>query len=363
MSSPRLDDTAERVRLGNAGDVLPAARRAPLAFSTLDLPPAEQFAAWHESSAGTVDTAPLRDAAAGFPARREVWRFGPLALATMQAPAARLSRSLAQSRRNGLDHWMISVARRGERRIRSGDTCLMLSAGAVSVGSLDDVFVSDRSDIDWLCLFVPREVLPELGAALHASRDAPLDSAMGRLLAAYILQLAAEMPALGAAELPRVVESTRAMIAASIAPGAGTMAAARAPLEQVLISRIKALIRQHLRSAMLGPDRLAKLAGVSRSQLYRLFEPQGGVAHYIQTERLRAAARALGDAADTREIASIAEDVGFFDHSSFSRIFRREFGCSPREFRIAALAGQAFAPSRGAAEMRPRDHAELLRRL
>jgi AraC-like DNA-binding protein len=131
----------------------------------------------------------------------------------------------------------------------------------------------------------------------------------------------------------------------------------------VQVTRVRSLIRQQLRSAMLRPERLCRLAGVSRSQLYRLFEPLGGVARYIQAERLRAACRALADPMDARDIAAIAEDVGFFDHSSFSRVFRREYGCSPRDFRVAALAGQAVATTRGASAPRPASHAELLRRL
>lgn len=332
-------------------------------FSTLDLPRAQQFEAWRDSSAATIDTAPLLDPAAGFLARREAWALGSLAFATMQGPAVRLSRTALQARRGSFDHWMISIARHGERRVRSGDASVTLPAGLVSVSSLDEVFVSDRTDIDWLCLFVPREVVPELGSALYALRNRPLDTPMGRILAAYLQQLAAELPHLDASELPRVVEATRAMIAASIAPSADAMAAAKAPIEVMQISRIRALIHRHLGSAMLGPALLCRLAGMSRSRLYRLLVSQGGVAHYIQTERLRAASRALADPRDRRGIAEIAQDTGFFEHSTFSRTFRRAFGCTPREFRIAVLAGHVVPLMSATPESRLRDLADVLRRL
>ncbi|WP_372617359.1 helix-turn-helix domain-containing protein [Falsiroseomonas sp.] len=340
-----------------------ARRRQPLAFSTLDLPTRQQFEAWHESSAGTVDVTPTADPAAGFPAERELWALGPMALMTMRAPAARLSRSAAAARRSSLDHWMISIARRGERRIRTDESCLTIPAGVATISPLNEVFESERSDIDWLCLYLPRDLVPEIATALSASRGSPLDSSMGRVLSAFLVQLAAEVPYLGETEQARVVESTRAIIAASISPSAEAMAAAQAQLELVQLSRVKVIIRQHLRSAILTAERLSRLAGVSRSQLYRLFEHQGGVARYIQSERLRAACRALAAPEGGRDISAIAEDVGFFDPSAFSRAFRREFGVSPREFRAAALAGQAVVLRRGATKPAATDLADFLGRL
>ena len=115
-------------------------------------------------------------------------------------------------------------------------------------------------------------------------------------------------------------------------------------MEHLQLARIKRLIRSNLASATLGPARLCALGGLSRSALYRLFEPLGGVARCIQRERLLAAYRALTDPSDRRSIARLAEEVGFFEPSSFSRAFRGEFGTAPRELRAAALAGAAALP-------------------
>ena len=121
-------------------------------------------------------------------------------------------------------------------------------------------------------------------------------------------------------------------------------------------------VRKHLRTPTFGPTVLCRLVGMSRSNLYRLFEDTGGVARYIQRERLLEAHAVLTDPATTPSISAIAEDLCFADASSFSRTFKREFGHSPSEVRSAALAGLApSAMPRSPAPSAGADFGELIR--
>ncbi|WP_236656569.1 helix-turn-helix transcriptional regulator [Streptacidiphilus jiangxiensis] len=86
---------------------------------------------------------------------------------------------------------------------------------------------------------------------------------------------------------------------------------------------------------------------VSLSHLHRLFQQDGtSVAAWIRDQRLD---RARRDLVGTTSIGAIAVRWGFRDAAEFSRVFRREFGLAPREYRSAAQAsgvGPRGAPRR-----------------
>jgi AraC-like DNA-binding protein len=165
------------------------------------------------------------------------------------------------------------------------------------------------------------------------------------------------------ADISRLTTAVGAMIAAAVAPSAERVAVARGQIDVGRKERVRQAVRRHLRTPTLGPTNLCRLVGMSRSNLYRLFEDTGGVARYIQRERLLEAHAVLTDPATTESISAIAEDLCFADASSFSRTFKREFGHSPGEMRAATFAGLALpATPRGPVPSSARaDFSELLR--
>jgi len=78
---------------------------------------------------------------------------------------------------------------------------------------------------------------------------------------------------------------------------------------------------------------LAAQAGVSQSQLERRFQQLLGTSpgEYILRVRI-SASRAQLETTD-RTIADIAIGVGFYDHSHFTRTFKRMMSCSPKQYR------------------------------
>jgi AraC-like DNA-binding protein len=190
-------------------------------------------------------------------------------------------------------------------------------------------------------------------SARHTSRAAPRrlhDRCESRL------------PEVTETDFSGVTKALGAIVAAAAAPTAERAAAAKPQVDLSRKERVRQAVRRHLRTPTLEPKTLARLVGMSRSNLYRLLEREGVVARYIQCQRLLEAQTVLSDPAKAGSISAIAEDLCFPDASSFSRTFRREFGYSPGEAQSATLAGlQPPAIPRSRLISDPVDFAELLR--
>jgi AraC-like DNA-binding protein/mannose-6-phosphate isomerase-like protein (cupin superfamily) len=78
---------------------------------------------------------------------------------------------------------------------------------------------------------------------------------------------------------------------------------------------------------------LARHVGMSRTAFAARFRDAVGEPPHSHLTRVRLSQAAGHLATTSRTIASIARDVGYDNESSFSKAFRRHYGCSPGAFR------------------------------
>jgi AraC-like DNA-binding protein len=272
----------------------------------------------------------------GFEAEQAVWNLNSLVFTRASMPGAGYQRTWRHLTKDPIDHWCLVLVPADES---SG------TPEQFGIRSLAHPFVGEGSDSEVLALFIPRDLFRDCAGSLDAaSKDIPT-TGLGGLLRDYMRALDHRLPAIMAAEVPNVVEATRALIAACIIPNADRLATAQGAIEAALLERAREIVRANLTSSSFGPDEFCKILGVSRSHLYRLFEPLGGVGRYIQRQRLLKAYSALSDSKNATPITKIAENLGFCDAAGFSRAFKREFGHSPSDTRITALGGLSAAPN------------------
>ena len=316
----------------------------PITFSTAGLDPRHRFDAWCAEFSGINDILLPREDRVGFDASCTAWSLGAFTVASSRTPAMRMLRTRRHVARDGLDHWVLRVARRGVVQSRLGESRFETQARRLVLYSVADGFEGVWTAAEGVTLWIRRSAAPDLSAMLAARPPGLVEGAATGLLADLILSLPERLEAAAAAEAPALCEAIGGIISACLPqPGAPAPSAMReiwasASGNPLLHERVLRVVRENIASSRLTPDRIARAAGVSRTSLYRLMAAEGGVARFVQRVRLSLIHAALSDPTPPqRPIVALAEEYGFHDASAFSRAFRRTYGCTPSDIRAAAL--------------------------
>jgi AraC-like DNA-binding protein len=333
----------------------------PVSFSTVGLRRQDQFDAWRSFYEPLFDVVAHQPVGGGFAAEIDLWTVGRFGMSRTTAPPVHITRTRAHLRQDPVDHWVISYCARGAHSAITAGASVEVPARVPYLWSLGQEFVHERTHMERVQFLLARDAFGDIAPVLDAALGSALNTPLGLLLGDYMTALECRLPDLSEADFPRLRDAVGAMVSAAVAPTAERVAVARRQIDLGRMERVRQMVRRHLRTPNLGPKTLCRLVGMSRSNLYRLLEDKGGVAQYIQSQRLLEAHSILADPPNTQSITTLAEDFCFADASSFSRAFKREFGYRPSDARASARGGtRVGVPSR---LKRPKkfDFADLLR--
>lgn len=135
------------------------------------------------------------------------------------------------------------------------------------------------------------------------------------------------------AHIDNLIESRRRLqqhylgVAGLAAPPAAEQA------EDKFVLAIRQIVERHLDDYTFSVEKLCREAGMSTANLHRKLTALTGLSavRFIRHVRLSRAKEMLRDPANN--ITAIAMDTGFNDPSYFGRIFKQEFGITPKEWR------------------------------
>lgn len=333
-------------------------------FVTSPVPRIRQFEAWRTNLAPIFDIGSARDRRRGFIGRQITWDLGCFVFSHVTTDPLQFGSIPRHPHWEPLDHFILSVLLSGEAYTETPTGTFRCTVGVTQVHAMGRSFHGSLTASELLMLFVPRDFCPRVSQALSAAEFTTLEGGMARLFHDYMVGLANQLPFVRQADLPALVEATRAMILACVSPSADNVQTASHPIAVTLLDRAQKIIQSKLFDPTLGVQTLERELGVSRSRLYRMFEAFGGVKHYIQHRRLLDAHAALANPNDQRRILDLAEQRCFSDGTEFSRAFKREFGYSPTEVRIGRRSSFPCRQAPGLEESDPGSRlGTMLRRL
>ena len=310
----------------------PSARPARIAWDISSATDPDAFDAYREGLADLYATSEFAGGKPAFFNRNIAYQFGSTVFGQGHSTGQTFSRSATEIRRSGFDGISMFLDRAGLVGDIDGKS-VSSTGGAVHFRDLTRTSVSQMERIDLVVTVIPREIAPEwlLDPRMHGhSIDA--GSAAGRMLAAHLLSTAGMAQDLDHGDGLAAIDAALVLAQQSIG-AAGRMSpeqakAAHRTIRQMAID----VIERNLLSPELTADFVARSLGLSRSTLYRAFEPAGGVMVSIQRRRLaRAFVRLRVRQGRNPSVAQIAHDCGFSSESHFSRAFRDRYDISPGE--------------------------------
>jgi AraC-like DNA-binding protein len=280
----RRQSGSERIPLNHGGDFLAAS------FTTRQFPVVGQFTAWREFMSHVADISLVGGNEQAFEVDHRSWDLGGITLEQTFLPST-VERRWRHLPRSTNDHWCLVLAYGGrpERSTATGGR----SARLVSFRSLTKAFEGRAADRQVLTLYLPRDRFRKEANALDAAHGAVLSGWQAGLIEDHLAALARALPSVPRERLPELGVATAALVRACLAASTDHSAQAEKPIVAALRERARRIVRQNMGSSEFGPEMLGRLVSVSRSKLYRVFESSGGVARFIQHERLEEAHRRL----------------------------------------------------------------------
>ncbi|WP_202329333.1 helix-turn-helix domain-containing protein [Mesorhizobium sp. L-8-3] len=308
-------------------------------FSTESFRPHEQFDAWCAFSKGMADLEPDGPRSAGFLASSELYQLGSIFLSNYALPPMMVDYGSNVVRRSQLDHWCLAVVTRGSVAVDSDRKGFESKADDLVLYSYATPFVAKMEVAEYSSLFFSRDDFWDVADELDRASQLRVMGPLSQIIADFLLSVKDRAHMLTVTDAAAVTEAFGALVRAMVRQTPTTLEAARAPIAAIQFDRARRFIAENLKSPDLTPDMICARLGLSRRNLYYLFEKHGGVATFIKNRRLAACQHALAKSSERKLISSIAYEYGFTNATAFSRQFQARYGFRPSEVRSAYING------------------------
>jgi AraC-like DNA-binding protein len=296
-------------------------------FSTRNVPPEERHDLYRREVLKALDA---RDPEPGFSASITSLRLGGHAFYVTETGGQTMFRTPEMIAADGLDAYIVQFNIAGSHTGDFDGVRFSAGPGEVGICDLSRPMLLHSTAVKVLSTFLPRDqvkaVVPDI--ELHGM---VLDGNRAGLLIEHLTSVTRWFPQLIPETLPGITRATIELLGACLAMEAGR--ADFAVRESPVLLRARSYVEHNLLEPGLNPARISEALGVSRSTLYRLFEPLGGVTAYVWDRRLHLARAALLDPKRARRISEIAFQCGFSSEAHFSRSFRKAFNIRPSDLR------------------------------
>lgn len=240
-------------------------------------------------------------------------------------------RDEARIRVDDNDGVVVQLTETGGMSGAAGTTQFAAGPGAAVFVDRTRPFLNHSLDTRGIAIGVPRELLGATNArALHGK---VISGGAYGLLSDYAAWLTGAFTRMPLSAVERTEAALAAILIAAFQDDRRLDPAAAETVGVLAVDRVRRHIERHALTGPIDMKTIVAASGVSRSSLYRLMAPLGGVQNLIWMTRCEAALHALLNPAHRGRLADIATEFGFTSQAHFSRRFKDRFGFSPSNLR------------------------------
>lgn len=319
-------------------------------FDTRSVEPQERFAVWRDSINVVFDAKiDMRITPTRFHAQVDATALGQIVLGRITSETQSFERPPQKILTDGLDSYIVQVFTKGHCEVQDGRTVRQVRSG--------DIYIIDASAplqaVDYgfqtVSAVIPRNLLSRrlVSADGHHRRVIPRETALGKLLYGFILSLDANRADMtldeGLASIEPLLSLTESILNARSEQASVSLD--DAAIDFAVVNAVLDFIDDNLGDPALSPEMIASALGLSRSRLYRLFHHLDGIASEIRRRRLRKSLHDLLNAGQRGlQVSEIAYRWGFNSDSDYIRAFKRQYGLTPGQAKVARSAVLASDP-------------------
>ncbi len=304
-------------------------------WSSIDFQPKERFDAWQEALnqshlPWTLDKVPKKDFFGGI----EMGRLQELqVIRCMCQPCSGYRRQQEIATSNDAYYGLLLLSE-GYEEINFGSHSVLLEPGNILLwDSTMPMCFKLHSPIKKITVLIPQSRLHDVFPKTRYMVGKAVDwrQGLGAVATSHISTLISQTNFIQAQQTRPAADITLELIAASL----GLQQYETNVANKVeLLANIKQFIENNLGDPDLSPQIIAEQFSISVRYLHLLFsEEEVTVSRWILSRRLEKCRHQLIESDKQHHITTLAFNWGFNDAAHFSRVFKKQFGVAPREYR------------------------------
>jgi len=267
-----------------------------------------------------------------------IYPWGSLQLSTIKSSALSLKRLPNEPHLNSQDAYFVVMLLSGHYRLEQNGREVLLQPGDMTLyDSTRTHQVHCHGELtEVIYLSIPRSMFRDRISGIERCTALRISGTqgIGHVAADFLRSSAAHADYLQAHEFYALADHALDLLtlaAASVRPVDFNLSRSRSSS----LNSVKTFIEQNLRNTDLDTGLITRHAGLSARYINSLFEDEGtSLMRYVWKRRLENCRKDMQNPAYAgQRLSDIAFRWGFNDAAHFSRNFKQQFGCAPRDIR------------------------------